>query len=133
MKWYLYWLTLITALLGILWYKNRRYYPTRTKKWNAGKSLIEGGLLVMAAAFLPAILAVYGGYWVTQRIERPAYKIGVGFFTSIVMMLMLTNFLELVVLIGVFAIEIVSSTFLEHLREQKEKRGVALILDGKCA
>lgn len=132
MKWYLYWATLITALLGVLWYKNRHFYPKQTKKWNAGKSLIECGLLVLAAAFMPLILTAYGGYWVTKRIARPGYRIAVGFCTGILMMLMITNFLELVVLIGVFAIEILTGEdgFLGHLEERRLQRDLKMVAWG---
>ena len=124
MKWKLYWATLVAILLGVLWFKNRHYYPTQSKKWNASKSLIECGLLVLAAAFLPAILTVYGGMWITKHIQRPGLRVGIGFITSIVMMLMLTNFLEFVVLIGVFAVELITGEdgFLGYLEERRERQ-----------
>ncbi|MGC1580447.1 MAG: hypothetical protein WA766_03135 [Candidatus Acidiferrales bacterium] len=122
MKWKLYWAALVAALLGVCYFKNTRNYRNKTTTWKAGKSLIECGLLVLAAAFAPILLAIYGSMLITQKIQRPAIRVGVGFLTGIGLTLLLSSFLELVVLLGVFSIELLSGDFLGYWQERRDKR-----------
>lgn len=71
---------------------------------------------------MPMIICVYGASWVTQRFQRPAVKIGVGFAVGTILMLSMSWALELVVLVGVFAIDLISDDFLGYLKERKENR-----------
>lgn len=121
-KWYAYWAVLVSGLLGLLYWKNSSNHKNKTWKWNAGKSVIEGIMLVLSAAFMPAFLVIYGGMWCTRRIEKPAIRAGVGFAVSIGLMLMLANFLEFVVVLGVFAIDLIATDFLAYWYEAKTKR-----------
>jgi len=122
LKWYIYWTILVSVLLGTLYTKNHLNHKNRTWHWNAGKSLIECGLLVLAAAFAPILLAIYGSMLITQKIQRPAIRVGIGFLTGIGLTLLLSSFLELVVLLGVFSIELLSGDFLGYWQERRDKR-----------
>ena len=74
LKWYLYWIGLIGALFGLLFFKNSRGYMDKTRRWYLGKSIIECILLVMAAMWMPAILVVYCSMYFVQWIKRPAFR-----------------------------------------------------------
>jgi hypothetical protein len=132
-KWKLYWATLVAALLGVLFLKNRKMYADKTWKWQTSKSLIEGTLLVLSAVFMPVFLVVYGSTWITQGIKRPAIKVGVSCLVGTVLMLTVGSFLELLVLLGVFSIELISSDFLNYLHDSRTQRGIACIMDGRAS
>ena len=133
MKWYIYWAALVSCLLGVLYTKNKKMYSDKPRQWYIGKSLIECVLLVIAAAFMPAILVVYASMMITKNIQRPAFRIGVGFVVGTVLMMTMGWILELLVLVGAFAINLVSDDFLGFMAERKQKRGVAFVMDGKTA
>lgn len=121
-RWYMYWISLISALFGLLLFKNKRNHSDKSWHWNLGKSTIECILLVLAAAFMPAILVVYAANYFTLPIEKPAYKIGLGFIIGTTLMACLAWALEILVIVGVFAIDLLSDTFLTSLKERREKR-----------
>jgi hypothetical protein len=133
MKWILYWTGLFGALFGALYWKNSRGYVDKTRRWYLGKSLIEGIMLVSAAAFMPAILVVYASMWMVSYIKRPALKIGAGFVIGTLLMMSVGWALELLVLTGVFAVDLISDDFLGYMEERRIKRGVATVLDGRIA
>ena len=132
MKWYAYWTALVAALFGVVYFKNIRTYRDKTRYWQLGKSIIESILLVIAAAFMPAILVVYGSMYLTQNIKRPAIRIGIGFFVGTALMMTIGWALELLVILGAFAINLISDDFLGYLQERKLQRGVAIVLDGQA-
>lgn len=131
MKWISYWFILISALFGILIWKNKAHRD-KTRRWQISKSIIECILLILAACFLPAILVVYGSMFLTQKIQRPSLKIGVGFVLGTVLMMTIGWALELLVILGAFAINLISDDFLGYLQERKLQRGVAIVLDGQA-
>jgi hypothetical protein len=133
MKWILYWCGLIAALFSVLWFKNKKSYTDKTKQWQFGKSIIECILLVLAAAFMPAILVVYASMYFTQWIRRPAFRIGAGFIIGTILMMTLGWALELLVLAGCFAINLISDDFLSFMEERRIKRGIATVMDGQAS
>jgi len=125
MKWSLYWTALISLLFGALYTKNYFNHKDKTIQWNLGKSIIECVLLVLAVAFMPAVIAIYGSMWITKGIKRPGFKILVGFSVGTALMLIMGWALEILVLIGVFGIDILSDDFLSFIKERREqKKGV---------
>lgn len=133
MKWILYWIALIASLFSVLLFKNRRSYTDKTKHWQLGKSIIECILLVLAAAFMPAILVVYASMYFTMWIKRPAFRIGAGFIIGTVLLMTLGWALELLVLAGAFAINLISDDFLSFMEERRVKRGIATVMDGQAS
>lgn len=125
MKWSVYWTALVGALLGVLWLKNSHTHKDKTTQWNLGKSIIECILLVLAVAFMPAIIAIYGSMWITKGIKRPGIKILVGFSVGTVLMIVMGWALEILVLVGVFSIDVLSDDFLSFMKERREqKKGI---------
>jgi hypothetical protein len=130
LRWGLYWAALVAALFGVLIIKNQKTHHDKTRHWQMSKSIIECILLVLAAAFMPAILVVYSSMYFTQWIKRPAFRIGAGFIIGTILMMTVGWALELLVLAGCFAINLISDDFLNFLDERRMKRGVATVLDG---
>ncbi len=127
MKWSVYWTALVGALFGALYLKNNHNHKDKTVQWNLGKSIIECVLLVLAVAFMPAVIAIYGSMWITKGIKRPGFKILVGFSVGTALMIIMGWALEVLVLIGVFGIDILSDDFLGFMAERKQqKRGVVV-------
>jgi hypothetical protein len=131
MKWYLYWVGLVSALFGVLYWKNNRAH-NKPRRFVLGKSSIECVMLVLASIFMPAILVVYSSMYFTRWIKRPAFKIGAGFIVGTILMTTVGWALELLVLAGAFSINLISDDFLSFLEERKMKRGIATVLDGRA-
>lgn len=123
MKWRAYWAALIAALFGVVLFKNYRYYKDRSNSFKLSKTAAETGLLASAAAWMPGLLIVYGSAWATKPLERRPYlRMGIAAVASVVLMVTTTYVLELTVLIGVFAIELLTGDFVRYLDERKQKR-----------
>ena len=123
MKWRLYWLALITALFGAVMWKNYKMYTDQSRRFKVAKSIMETCLLALASAFVPPLLIAYGSAWATKPLEtRPYIRMGAGIILSIILMMLGGWILELLALIGVFAIELLSADFLKYYQERKDKR-----------
>ncbi len=120
MKRILYWIGLIGCLFGLLYWKNRRGYVDKTRRWYFSKSFIECGMLVLAAIFMPAIIVAYAAMWITSFFKRPSLRIGIGFAVSTILFMSIGWALEVLVIVGVFAIDLISDDFLGYL-EQRQK------------
>jgi asparagine N-glycosylation enzyme membrane subunit Stt3 len=125
MKWYAYWAGIIAFLFGALYLKNAHRHQDKTCQWNLSKSAIECIMLVLATAFMPAILVVYGSMWLTKGIKRPAFRMGAGVAIGTILMMLVGWALEVLVLLGVFSINLISDDFLGYMKERQEKRGVS--------
>lgn len=126
MKWYLYWTGLVAFLLGLLYYKNTQTNRGRTREWNIGQTIVEGVLIILAAAFMPPILIIYGSMWLTRSIQRPVLKAGASFIVSTILMVFLGTMLEVLIVLGVLSVGMVSEDFLKMLKERRDKRPVNL-------
>lgn len=122
MKWHAYWVALIGLLFGALYWKNARTHKDKTRQWRVGKSAIECILLVLAAAFMPAILVVYGSMYFTKNIKRPAFRIAAGVAIGTGLMMIVSWALEFLVILGVFSIDLLSNDFLGYMKERQVKR-----------
>lgn len=122
MKWSVYWTALVGALLGALYLKNNHNHKDKSLQWNLLKSCSECILLVLAVAFMPAIIAIYGSMWITKGIKRPGIKILVGFSVGTALMLIMGWALEILVLIGVFSIDVLSDDFLSFMNERRQMK-----------
>jgi len=121
-KWRLYWIALASALFGVLFWKNSRFYLNKTRRFQIGKSFIEWIMLVLASIWAAPLLSIYGAMYLTKWIKKPAIKTGATFGISILLMLLLNGFLELMLLLGVFSIELLSLDFLTYLKERQDQR-----------
>jgi hypothetical protein len=122
MKWHAYWVGLVSLLFGALYFKNIHNHPDKTGQWRLGKTAIECILLILAAAFMPAILVIYASFYFTRNIKRPGFKMVAGVAIGTSLMMIVGWALEILVLIGVFSIDLLSNDFLSYYKERQEKR-----------
>lgn len=123
MKWKAYWAALISALFGVVLWKNYRYYKDKSTKFKVAKSTVETALIASSAAWMPGILIVYGSAWATKPMERKPYiRMGLAAVASVFLILASTFALELLVLIGVFSVELLAVDYLRYVEERKIKR-----------
>lgn len=123
MKWKMYWVTIIAALGSIVLWKNYRNYKDKSTKFKITKSAIETGIVGASAAWLPGLLVVYTSAWSTKPLEKkPFIRMGAAAIISILLMLSGTYVLELLVIAGVFSIDLLSNDFLAYWEERKSKR-----------
>jgi hypothetical protein len=125
-RWFLYWAMLVSSLLAVLYVKNKKMYVQQSRSWYIGKTIIECIMLVLAAAFLPVLLVIYTSVYITRNIRKPAFKIGAGFIVGTMLMVTLNWALELVVLAGAFAVNLISDDFLQFLDERRIKRALEI-------
>lgn len=121
-RWKMYWIALISALFGVVLWKNYRLYNEKTRRFKLTKTLIEVPALILSAAYLPALLVVYGSMWVANKFKRPAIKTLIGFAVGTVLMIMGGYFLEGLVIVGVIGIELLSHDVLEIYDQRRVKR-----------
>jgi len=102
--------------------KNQRTHRDKTRQWQIGKSAIECVLVILAAVFLPMILVVYGSMWATRKIEKPGFRIAASFTVGTILTLTMGWALELLVLMGVFSVDMLSDDFLAYMNQRKQQR-----------
>lgn len=121
-KWRVYWASMLTGLCIVLLIKNWYMYTNKNWRFKIGKSIIEGVLLVAFAVWIPAFLVVYSSMWLTQRIDRPAIRTAASILAGIGLTVLGGRFLEALVIMGCFGIELLSRDFLSYYREHREQR-----------
>jgi hypothetical protein len=129
-KWLALWAAAIAVLAGLLFWKNSSLYPSKSRRWCAGKSFADLALILVAAAYLPALLITWCVMWITKPIKSPGLRATAGILVGAVLGLLstaATGVMELVVLVSAFAIDIVTGHggFLGHLdryRQQELKK-----------
>ena len=104
--WMLFWATVIAALGGLLFWRNGRKYQSNSTLWLLSKSAIEVVLLVGAAAYLPGLLIAWGVLWAVRPIQRPWVKATAGVVFGMLFGFFSNVALELLVLVGVFSIDL---------------------------
>jgi len=127
LKWYLYWTTLVALLLGGLYTKNQYKHKQKSIQWKIGKSVIECALLVLAVIFMPPVLVVYGSMWATKKITRPGFRIAASFTVGTLLMLTIGWALEVLVLVGIFSIDMISDDFLGYMHERRAQKEAEML------
>jgi hypothetical protein len=51
----LFWAALVSALLGVAFWKNSQSYPRKSRLWRLGKAIIDTALVVLMAIYAPAL------------------------------------------------------------------------------
>jgi lysylphosphatidylglycerol synthetase-like protein (DUF2156 family) len=101
-----FWALAVTFVGGCLLWRNRLRYKRKSWFWTLGKSLSETALLFLTAALLPALLIVWLVLWITKPIKKPWVKTLVGVLSGLVFSLCSSFMLELLVVLGIFAIDL---------------------------
>jgi hypothetical protein len=95
----------LTALFGLLCIRNFRLQRNQTKLHNVSKSLIELGLIVLSARFLPGFLIAMCAAWIVKPINNTWAKITIGVLSSILLGVASLFALEGIVFLSAFAID----------------------------
>lgn len=123
------WATAIALLLGLVWWKNKRSYRERSWRWRLSKTLIDTGLIILAAARLPMLLVTWAVLWLIRPIRSPGLKatLGVILGTSLGLMTAAgTGIMEILVIFSAFSIDLITGNggFLKYwkMTEPKSKK-----------
>ena len=100
-----FWATAIAVLGGLLFWRNRTKYQSKSSAWLLGKSGVELLILFLTAAFMPALLIVWLVVWATRSIENPWLRTILGVVTGIVFGFVSNVAVEVLVILGVFSID----------------------------
>ena len=65
--------------------------------------------------------------------KAPSIQIGAGFIIGTILMMSVGWALELLVLAGAYAINLISEDFLGAFEERRKKRNLAMVMDGRTA
>lgn len=105
-----FWTVALALLGGLLFWRNKRKYRHKSPWWLLGKSSVELLVLGLTAAFLPALLIVWLVTWVTRPIARPWVRTVVGVLSGIAFGFLSNVAVEVLVLLGVFSIDMKTGT-----------------------
>jgi len=116
-KWHAYWAVLAAAMLAVNFWRNRRKYRGESRLWVAGKSFADTSLVCLLAVFCPPLLIAYSVLWLVQFVsEDPLWKTTFSVVAGISLAAIGGWFLEAVLIVGLFSIDIVTGRFLRHWR-----------------
>lgn len=101
-----FWAAMLAALGGLLFWRNTVRYRQRSGLWRIGKSALELVLLIATVQFLPGMLIAWLVLWATRPIRNGWLKTMVGVFAGITFGFLSNIVAELLVLFGVFAVEL---------------------------
>ena len=107
-SWIAFWAAAIAVLGGLLFWKNTAQFGVKSLSWRARKSVIEMGLILMTAVYLPALLVCWCVLWLTRPIQNQSLRITMSVVLGVSLGVMSGWALELVVLASVFGIDTVT-------------------------
>lgn len=115
MKWRVYWTSLILLLLGVSLLYNKRKYPDKSTFWLLWKSAADCGLIGFLAWLCPALLIAFISMWVLEHVKTDSIlKTIAGVLTGLGLSALAGWFLEVILLLGIFGINIFTSKWLEN-------------------
>ena len=100
-------------------------YRDKGKMWQATKSIAELGLIITLAWKLPALLIAWIINWLTWPIVNRDVRITVSVFSGIMLSTANQSFLEVILLLSVFAIDRITGGVLRHWNKAKVEEGLA--------
>lgn len=119
-NWKLYWAALFGSLFAVCLWRNNRLYRDKSGMWKAGKAFLDAAIVALLAAFCPPLLIAYCVLWVTRRIPGSAIvKTTISVLAGLTFTLIGGFFLEVLVLIGTFAIDILTGEALRFWETTK--------------
>ena len=114
-KWHAYWIGLAGAMLAVNFWRNRRKYRGESGWWCFGKSLADTTLVGLLAVFCAPLLIAYSVMWLVQFVsDEPIWKTTFSVIAGVSLAAVGGWFMEAVVIIGLFAIDLVTGRFLHH-------------------
>ena len=123
---YLYMGCLLSALFGIVLWKNCVSYRERSWKFKILKSFGDWSLISLLAWKLPALLVAWAVNWVTFPITDRNTRVTLSVFAGIAFSTLHTSILELLALLSVFSVDIITGNngFIGHLDRGRKLAGI---------
>ena len=117
----LYWAALFSSLFAVCLWRNHRLYRQKNWFWKTGKAILDAAIVGLLAAFCPPLLIAYCVLWLTRWIPGNAVvKTTISVLAGLIFTLIGGFFLEALVLIGTFAIDILTGDVLRFWATTKE-------------
>ena len=113
-KWYAYWGSLCAVLFGIAFWRNRRKYRSRSAWYLVLKAAFDTALVAGLAAFFPPLLIAFCVLWLTRRIYNEPVWRAASVLAGISLSVLGGVCFEALLVVGVFAADLVSGRFLHH-------------------
>lgn len=112
-----YWTMLASAALGISVLWNKRNYPDQSWSWVVGKTVLDLGLLAILTAFLPALVLAYSCMFVLDLLNKytgtdRVLRMTAAVLTGLALTTVAGRFIEILVLIGAAAMDLVTGRLL---------------------
>jgi hypothetical protein len=103
------WAACIAALFGLAFWRNRKVYAKHSRLWCGIKSAIDVTLVLGLAFRVPVLLCAYVIMWLTKPLNKqPVLRTTVGAIIGITVAFLSGFAVELVVVAGVFAVDMVT-------------------------
>jgi hypothetical protein len=103
--WRLFWVTLWSLLISLVFIRNMTKYKDQPILWNVGKSLLDSCIIVLSSIFLSPFLIAMDTAWIVGLIEKKWLKIVVGVISGIVLGAISTVSMEILIIIGIFSVD----------------------------
>lgn len=100
-----FWIAALAVVGGLLFWRNTKRYRRKSVTWRLGKSVVELLVLILTAAFLPALLIVWLVSWATRPIKTPWLRTTIGVLTGVLFGFVSNVAVEVLVLLGVYCID----------------------------
>ena len=119
----IFWIVLSAGLSGLLFWRNTKIYPLRSRAWRAAKSASEIAVLLLAALRLPVVLITWCCIWLTRPIRTPWIKATLGAIAGVILTAAALYSMELLLILGVLSIDDITGEregFLKNFRRAKQ-------------
>ena len=121
----IFWASAIAALAGFSFWKNTKSYGHKPCTWRLSKSLIDTALVVAMAVWVPALMVIYIVKWLTSPFKNRILQATASFAAVLV-----TGYLaltaEILVLMGIFAVDLVTGQVVARYDRHKQIREAQL-------
>jgi predicted membrane channel-forming protein YqfA (hemolysin III family) len=100
----------VLALLSLSYFKNTFSYKSKTLKWRVGKSIIDCSLILLAAAYLPALLVGWTVGWLTRFVRSRGIQVTLAILLGIAFDSITGIALELVCILAVWSVDLLTGS-----------------------
>jgi len=121
----IFWASAIAVLAGFSFWKNTKSYGHKPWTWRLSKSLIDTALVVAMAVWVPALMVIYIVKWLTSPFKNRILQATASFAAVLV-----TGYLaltaEILVLMGIFAVDLVTGQIVARYEHQKQREEIQI-------
>ena len=122
-NWKVYWGALLASLFAVSLWRNNRKYQERSRWFRLGKAFMDAALVSLLATFCPPLLIAYCVLWTMQFIPGDnVIKATCSVVAGLSFTLIGGFFLEAILFVGVFAVDLLTGKFFHHWTTGKQPR-----------